>query len=46
MSWLPKAMWLAGRARALLRERVSAWMERVTASALLGPGLKLAPEQR
>lgn len=45
--WLPSVVWLAGRARALLRrDRVRAWMERVTAGVLLGLGFKLALEQR
>ncbi|GAA2782329.1 LysE family translocator [Saccharopolyspora taberi] len=45
--WLTGLTWIAGRARALFqRDRVRAWMDRVTASVLVGLGLKLALEGR
>jgi threonine/homoserine/homoserine lactone efflux protein len=40
-------VWVAGRARAVFqRDRVRAWMDRLTASVLIGLGLKLAFERR
>ena len=43
--WLTGLVWLAGRARAFLqRDRVRAWMDRVTATVLVGLGLKLVAE--
>jgi threonine/homoserine/homoserine lactone efflux protein len=45
--WLTSMVWVAGRARAVLqRDRVRAWMDRLTASVLIGLGLKLAFERR
>ncbi|MFC7343217.1 LysE family translocator [Saccharopolyspora griseoalba] len=41
--WLPSLVWAAGRARAFFqRERVRRWMDRITATVLIGLGLKLA----
>ena len=41
--WLPGLVWVAGRARAFFqRERVRRWLDRVTATVLIGLGLKLA----
>lgn len=43
--WLPSLVWVAGRARAFLqKERVRRWMDRVTATVLVGLGVKLAAE--
>ncbi|MEV4643852.1 LysE family translocator [Saccharopolyspora sp. NPDC049357] len=43
--WLPGLVWMAGRARAFLqKERVRRWMDRVTATVLVGLGVKLATE--
>ncbi|TWF93591.1 LysE family translocator [Saccharopolyspora dendranthemae] len=43
--WLPALVWTAGRARAFFqRERVRRWMDRLTATVLLGLGAKLAAE--
>lgn len=45
--WSAGLTWLASRARSLFqRERVRAWMDRVTATVLAGLGLKLAFEGR
>lgn len=45
--WYPALIVLAARARnVLLRERVRAWMERVTAVVLIGVGVRLATETR
>lgn len=45
--WLPMVAWTADRARrVLLRERVRTWLDRVTASVLIGLGVKLAVEAR
>ena len=47
LAWSTGLVWVAGRARALFqRERVRAWLDRVTASVLVGLGLKLALEGR
>ena len=41
--WMPSLVWMAGRARRLFaREPVRRWMERVTATVLIGLGVKLA----
>lgn len=43
--WLPALVWTAGRARAFFQqERVRRWMDRLTATVLLGLGAKLAAE--
>lgn len=43
--WLPSLVWMAGRARAFFqRERVRRWMDRITATVLIGLGVKLAAE--
>ncbi|RRO19406.1 LysE family translocator [Saccharopolyspora rhizosphaerae] len=43
--WPPSLVWAAGRARAFFqRERVRRWMDRVTATVLVGLGVKLAVE--
>lgn len=43
--WLPGLVWMAGRARAFLqKERVRRWMDRITATVLVGLGVKLAAE--
>ncbi|MEV0705042.1 LysE family translocator [Saccharopolyspora sp. NPDC050389] len=43
--WSTALVWLAGRARALFqRQRVRAWLDRITATVLIGLGLKLAAE--
>ncbi|MDI2030876.1 LysE family translocator [Saccharopolyspora sp. TS4A08] len=43
--WLPSLVWMAGRARAFLQKaRVRRWMDRITATVLLGLGVKLAAE--
>lgn len=45
--WSTGLVWAAGRARSLFeRERFRAWMDRITASVLIGLGLKLAAEGR
>ncbi|MGP4018134.1 LysE family translocator [Saccharopolyspora sp. 5N708] len=45
--WSTALVWVAGRARALLqRQRVRAWLDRLTATVLVGLGLKLAVEGR
>lgn len=45
--WYPALIMVAARARSvLLRERVRAWMERVTAVVLIGVGVRLATESR
>jgi threonine/homoserine/homoserine lactone efflux protein len=45
--WSTGLVWVAGRARAVFqRDRVRAWMDRITASVLIGLGLKLAVEGR
>lgn len=45
--WYPSLIWVAARARRLLlRQRVRAWLDRVTAAVLIGVGLKLAAETR
>ncbi|MBB5155694.1 LysE family translocator [Saccharopolyspora phatthalungensis] len=45
--WSTALVWVAGRARALFeRQRVRAWLDRVTATVLVGLGLKLAVEGR
>ncbi len=45
--WLPLIVWTAARARHLfLRERVRRWLDRVTATVLIGLGGKLAAEAR
>lgn len=41
--WLPTLAWTADRARRiLLRDKVKLWLDRVTASVLIGLGVKLA----
>ncbi|MER5390379.1 LysE family translocator [Saccharopolyspora sp. NPDC002686] len=41
--WSTALVWVAGRARALFqRRRVRAWLDRITATVLVGLGLKLA----
>ncbi|MEB3368019.1 LysE family translocator [Saccharopolyspora mangrovi] len=43
--WLPSLVWVAGRARAFLqKQRVRRWLDRITATVLLGLGVKLAAE--
>ncbi|KAA5831119.1 LysE family translocator [Saccharopolyspora hirsuta] len=43
--WSTALVWVAGRARALFqRRRVRAWLDRITATVLVGLGLKLAVE--
>jgi threonine/homoserine/homoserine lactone efflux protein len=45
--WLPMLAWTADRARRILvRDAVKRWMDRVTASVLIGLGVKLAVESR
>ncbi|MCI2420564.1 LysE family translocator [Saccharopolyspora sp. K220] len=45
--WSTVLVWVAGRARALFqRQRVRAWLDRITATVLIGLGLKLAVEGR
>ncbi|GAA0519978.1 threonine transporter RhtB [Saccharopolyspora subtropica] len=45
--WSTALVWLADRARALFqRQRVRAWLDRVTATVLVALGLKLAVEGR
>jgi threonine/homoserine/homoserine lactone efflux protein len=45
--WLPILVWLATRARQLLlRERVRLWLDRVTATVLVGLGVKVALDAR
>jgi threonine/homoserine/homoserine lactone efflux protein len=45
--WFSLVIWMAAKARRLLlRERVRAWLDRVTATILIGVGLKLASETR
>jgi threonine/homoserine/homoserine lactone efflux protein len=45
--WSAGLVWVAGRARALFqRDRVRAWMDRVTASVLIGLGVALVAEGR
>lgn len=47
VAWYPVLVAVAARARGvLLRERVRAWMERVTAVVLIGVGVRLATETR
>ncbi|MER7081278.1 Threonine/homoserine/homoserine lactone efflux protein [Saccharopolyspora kobensis] len=41
--WSTALVWIAGRARALFqRRRVRAWLDRITATVLVGLGLKMA----
>ncbi len=43
--WYPTLIWTAAKARnVLLKERVRCWMDRVTATALVALGIKLAVE--
>ncbi|MER7011232.1 LysE family translocator [Saccharopolyspora sp. NPDC000359] len=43
--WSTALVWAAGRARALFqRRRVRAWLDRITATVLVGLGIKLAVE--
>lgn len=45
--WLPMVAWTADRARRiLLRDRVKLWFDRITATVLIGLGLRLAVESR
>ena len=45
--WLPILVWLATRARQLLlRERVRLWLDRITATVLVGLGVKVALDAR
>ncbi|WP_435591674.1 LysE family translocator [Nocardia sp. bgisy118] len=45
--WYPALIWTASKARhMLLRERVRAWMDRISATVLIGVGLKLAVQTR
>ena len=45
--WLPAVAWTADRARrVLLRERVKVWFDRITASVLIGLGVKIALSDR
>jgi threonine/homoserine/homoserine lactone efflux protein len=45
--WYPALIWSAAKARKLLlRERTRRWMDRVTATVLIGLGVKLAAEVR
>lgn len=45
--WLPILVWLATQARhLLLRERVRLWLDRVTATVLVGLGVKVALDAR
>jgi threonine/homoserine/homoserine lactone efflux protein len=45
--WLPLIVWTAARARHLfLRERIRRWLDRITATVLIGLGVKLAAEAR
>lgn len=45
--WGTALVWVASRARALFeKQRVRAWLDRVTATVLIGLGLKLAVEGR
>ncbi|SFP70705.1 Threonine/homoserine/homoserine lactone efflux protein [Amycolatopsis arida] len=45
--WLPVIVWAAQRARRLLlRERVRRWLDRITATVLIGLGVRLAAEAR
>jgi len=46
-AWLPLLIWTANKARQwFLRRKVRAWLDRVTATVLIGVGLKLAAETR
>lgn len=46
-AWLPLLIWTASKARRwFLRQRVRAWLDRITATVLIGVGLKLAAETR
>lgn len=45
--WLPLIVWTAARARHLFqRDRVRRWLDRLTATVLIGLGVKLAAEAR
>jgi threonine/homoserine/homoserine lactone efflux protein len=45
--WLTLLIWVASRARALLlRDRVRRWLDRVTATVLIGLGIKLVTDTR
>ncbi|MFE1592379.1 LysE family translocator [Nocardia sp. NPDC058705] len=45
--WYPMLIWFAAKVRAtLVRQRVRQWMDRVTATVLIGLGIKLAAEAR
>lgn len=45
--WSTGLVWVAGRARAMFqRQRVRAWMDRITASVLIGLGLAIVAEGR
>lgn len=45
--WYPVLIWFAAKARRLLlRQRVRRWMDRVTATVLIGLGITLAAEVR
>ena len=45
--WFSAVIWTAAKARRLLlRERVRAWLDRVTAAVLIGVGIKLVAEGR
>jgi threonine/homoserine/homoserine lactone efflux protein len=45
--WYPTLIWSAAKARTLLlRQRVRQWMDRVTATVLIGLGIKLAADAR
>jgi threonine/homoserine/homoserine lactone efflux protein len=45
--WFPTLIWAAGKARRLLlRQRVRAWLDRLSATVLIGIGLKLVSQTR
>ena len=45
--WFPPLIWAAARARGLLlRDRVRRWLDRVTATVLIGLGIKLVTDSR
>ncbi|HEX6353371.1 LysE family translocator [Actinophytocola sp.] len=45
--WFPPLIWAASRARALLlRDRVRRWLDRATATVLIGLGIKLVADGR
>ncbi len=45
--WFPPVIWAAARARRLLlRDKVRRWLDRVTATVLIGLGIKLVTDSR